>query len=739
MNRREWIKCAVGLAAAPWVERVLPASLPSKPGSTFPPQTKQILVAAAETLFPVGNHSPGANGEQVVRLIEDRLSTDKNWLRFYTQGLNQLERLARKLTHKSFASLSVTQRTKILSSFWKSIQGTPAENFLESLKQDVLNEVLTTKTGLKWLGYKGRVQGFLNEEWKLKNEEFQKPSLIPVHPQNPSGHSVTPSSTQGFVSVLIVGGGAAGLTVAYSLALKGVSVMVLEFGPLPEPVKEFRTDAWPDELPLRGLGNRGMEYYPSNHFTAEKNAPYVLGNEVSNSWLKRTRVAGGKTLYWTAHSLRFSDFEFRSRTITGQGEDWPVEYADLEAYYTQAEQLMGVTGSPAGLAQQPDGVFLPPLELRAGEKILHDVLHRMRIPMIPARKAILTTPYQGRSACHYTGRCFLGCKTSAKFDAVSALLPAALATGKLTFRPNSVVLEVLCDRRGRASGVRLADRNTGVVSMIQASVVVLAASAIETARLLLNSSSPDGGRGLANEHDLVGRYLTESVGVRVEGLLPQLQNTEVLNTEGTGEHGLIPRFVNLSAQSKSKYSGGFLFMTQSGPEIFPSFAAHLPGFGEDWKQSIRSWYPASIRLYGIAPVSSRPENRIVLDSVRRDDWGKPVAKAEFSLNDEDQHIWQAMSDYAQDFLDVAGADLIQVGQTGPETGGGLHAAGTCRMGTDPKTSVVNSFGQAHSIKNLFVADASVFVSSLNQPTLTLMALALRTADFIAQGLKRGDW
>lgn len=539
--------------------------------------------------------------------------------------------------------------------------------------------------------------------------------------------------------VLIVGGGAAGLAAGYALAMRGVEVDVLEFGPKPEPAREFLTDKWPDDLPLRGLGKSGMEYYCPAHFTPQRNAPYHFADEVENSWLKRARVAGGKTLYWTGHSLRFSDYEFRARALTGRGENWPLDYEQIAPYYARAETLMGVTGSVERLAQQPDGVFLPPLELRCGELILQEALRRMQIAMIPARKAILTIARGARPACHYCGRCFLGCKTAAKFDAFTGLYYAARATGKLRLRPNSVVLEVLSDDRGRASGVRYADRETHKVYTARASVIVLAASAIETARLLLNSKSPEGGRGLANSSGLIGRYLGESIGIRIEGLLPQLRNREVFNADGSGEHGLIPRFVNLSDNSQSEYAGGFLFLTQSGPEIFPGFAARLPGYGEELMRATREWYPAPVRLYGIGPVASRRENRVRLDYMRRDDWGQPTAKVEFSFGDDDRQVWNALAEYGQEFLEAAGAAYVSVEQTGPENGGGLHASGTCRMGTEARTSVVNAFGQAHDVKNLFVADGAVFVSSLNQPTLTIIALALRSADFIADGLRRGDF
>ncbi|HMZ82091.1 MAG TPA: GMC family oxidoreductase [Acidobacteriota bacterium] len=535
-----------------------------------------------------------------------------------------------------------------------------------------------------------------------------------------------------YPEVLIVGAGVAGMTVAYELTRRGHLVTVVEFGPVPDPKTEFLTETWPDELPERGLGRGGAEYYPTAHFTSRRNAPYVIGTEVANSWLKRTRVVGGKTLYWTGHALRFSDVEFQAVSTTGQGENWPITSAELTPFYKRAEQLMGVCGSFEGLSHQPDGEFLPPLELRPGERILQKALAAHHIPLIPARKAILTRNFGHRPACHFAGRCYLGCRTGAKFDAYTGLTQAALQTGKLTLRPDSVVTEVLSNPAGQATGVRLINRKTRNVEVLNAKIVVLAASAIETARILLNSKSPGKRYSLANQSGLIGHYLTESIGVLVEGLLPQLKGTPVGDITSTGEHGLIPRWVNLSRTSQESYSDGFLFLVESGPGGFPTYAAQLPGFGKSLKQAIQDWYPAAIRLYGIAPVTARRDNRVIVDPRHRDEWGIPTAKVVFSLSEEDGLRWQAMTASAQEFLELAGAEYITVRQKGPETGGGLHAAGTCRMGNDPKTSVVTSFGQCHDVPNLFVADAATFVTSLNQPTLTVMALALRQAEFIGK-------
>ncbi|MBX7221948.1 MAG: GMC family oxidoreductase N-terminal domain-containing protein [Blastocatellia bacterium] len=731
MNRREWLRYALSIAATPILPR-LTAGQAAKP---LPEELRKTLAAIAETILPATADSPGANGTNVIRMVEERIGTDRRWLALYQTGLKKCDRFVRDVMEEPFYTLSTGNRYKLLDAFHEAVRGSDHENFLKICKLDALNELFTTRAGLKWLGYPmDRVQG---SGFRVQGPEQPIHRGAPLQSAGPQNSKLKTNNAKlkNEAPVLVVGGGAAGMTVAYRLAMRGIPVEVLEFGPLPKPLVQFQNDVFPEDLPFRGLGRNNREYYEPDHFTAERNAPYQIGQEVPESWLKRTRVAGGKTLYWTGHALRFSDFEFRSRALTGQGEDWPLAYAELAPYYQEIEKLMGVCGSPAGLIQQPDGVFLPPLPLRKGELALQDVLGRIGIRLISARKAILTKVLGNRPACHFSERCFLGCNTSAKFDAFTGLAQTALETGKLRIRPDSVALELVCNRHGRIAGVRIADRLTHKETFVAGRAVVLAASPVETAKLLLSSPAPDGGHGLANRSGLVGAYLTESMGVRVEGLLEQFKATPVETTPSTGEHGVIPRFVNLSKSSKESFGGGFLFLTQSGPEIFPAFAASLPGFGADFKEEIRRWYPAAVRLYGIGSTVSQAKNRVVLDPARRDEWNRPTAKTVFSLSDEDLALWQAMSDRAQEFLDFAGADMITVAQPGPETGGGLHAAGTCRMGTDPKTSVVNPFGQTHDVKNLFVADASVFVSSLNQPTLTVMALALRTADCVAEQLR----
>lgn len=527
------------------------------------------------------------------------------------------------------------------------------------------------------------------------------------------------------MGVVVVGAGAAGLSTAYALAARGVETLILEFGPLPEPRREFLTDLWPDELPLRGLGATGREYYCSAHFTNERNAPYRMEPEVNNSWLKRARVVGGKTLYWSAHALRFSDYEFKSRTLQGWGEDWPICYSDLARYYTQAEQLMGVCGSVERLKAQPDGQFLPPFAFRRGEQILQRLCP---VPFIHARKAIMTVMGE-RPRCHECGRCWLGCPTSAKFDAYTGIYQRL--AGRVRLQYNTVVQQLVAGDDGRVQSVVCVDRVTKQVKEVAARAVVLAASPIETARLLLNSRARSR-EGLANSSGLVGNYLSESVGVRVEGLLPQLKGVEVVVEDGSGEHGLIPRFVNLGRRDRP-YGAGFLYLVQSGAELFPSFASRISGYGEALKREIRQWYPAGVRFYGIGQTVSELHNRVVIDSKTLDEWGSPVAKCEYSLNTEDYLLCRDMGEWARSLLEKAQAEYIQIYD--PETGGGLHACGTCRMGTDPKRSVVNPYGQAHDYSNLFIVDASTFVSSLNQPTLTVMALALRAGEFIADWLK----
>lgn len=536
-------------------------------------------------------------------------------------------------------------------------------------------------------------------------------------------------------SVVVVGGGAAGLAVAYGLATKGIPVIALEFGPMPRNKADFLTDAPPETLPFRGLAREGAEAYHPDHFISESDLPYRLGNEAFRSWLKRTRVAGGKTLYWTAHTPRFSDFEFQALAKTGAGENWPLDYATLAPWYSSAERLMGVVGTREALPQQPDGIFqTPAYGLRDGEKILQASLAERGVAMIPARKAI-SNGASGRAPCHGCGRCSLGCPTAAKYDAFSVLARSAFKTGNFAIRYNSVVREVLIGKNGTVAGVQGVNRVTGAEFHLHAHVVVIAVSAIETARLLLDSRGPDGEKGLANHSGLVGAFLSESLGVEIEGLLPPLKRSKTQNGPHHGEHGLIPRHVNLDADQNEDFSGGWLFVTQSGAELFPSFAERIPGFGETWKREVAAWHPAMIRLYGITEVGMRRENRILCDPSKTDRWGRPLPKIVFSLSDEDRRRWIAMADAGREFLENVNAQMIATPTLRPETGGGLHACGVCRMGNDPKTSVTNTFGQTHDIPNLFIADASIFVSSLNQPTLTVTALALRQAHYIAETLK----
>lgn len=534
--------------------------------------------------------------------------------------------------------------------------------------------------------------------------------------------------------VIVIGGGAAGLAAAYGLAVAGVPVEVFEFGPPPDHRRDFLTNTPSERLPLRGLGHDGLESYNAGHLIGESDLPYRMGNETFRSFLKRVRVGGGKTLYWTAHAPRFGDLEFQSLAKTGKGENWPIDSESLAPWYARAERLLGVTGTAEGLIQHPDGIFQKPLfGLREGERLLQKSLAERGVKMIPARKAI-GNGAGDRPPCHGCGRCALGCPTTAKYDAFSTLARYAQATGFFTMRFDAVVTEILTDRAGKARGIRVIHRNTLDVTEHPARAVVIAASAVETARLLLDSRNPGGGRGLANSSGLVGAYLGESIGVEIEGLLPTLKHSKTPAEPHHGEHGLIPRHVNLDRDDDAPFGGGWLFVTQSGRDLFPSFAERIPGFGETWKREIAAWHPALVRLYGIAETDLQQTNRVTLDPVKKDRWGRALPNVSFGLSETDRARWSAMADAGREFFEDAGAEFIALKNTVPETGGGLHACGTCRMGVDKKTSVTNAFGQTHDIPNLFIADASVFVSSLNQPTLTVTALALRQADFIARTL-----
>jgi choline dehydrogenase-like flavoprotein len=530
--------------------------------------------------------------------------------------------------------------------------------------------------------------------------------------------------------VCVIGSGPAGSWVTKTLTEAGASVVLLEGG-REVPPHEFAGHKWPYQFPRRGTWEeRQRHFYPDD---IERHIRYD-GDRVS---VDRIRVLGGRSTHWNGVTLRFSRDDFRDGATHGLEPDWPLSYDDLAPFYAEVERTIGVVGTREGLDVLPDGEFYAPsLRLRCSENIARKTCHRMGIPMIPTRKALLVGQPRGtRLPCHYCRHCMDGCEVGAIANAVNTMLPAAHATGRLTLRTNALVRRIETDGNGRASDVVYVDRQTGRDSSVRASLVVVSCGAVESARLLLNSTSTRFPNGLANSSGLVGCYLTGHTLLNMYGYLDALVARESVNQDGATDHATIPRFTQL--RGKREYAGGFFAQVMFAAPDYPHHATRVAGFGPAFKQRVRELQPAMLQLGAFGKVLSRRENCVTVDPNRLDRHGIPVPVVRFSFCDNDRALWSDMAVAFQEIYDEAGTALFFRDQQ--TSGFASHEVGTCRMGTDPKTSVLTPFCQSHDVPNLFVVDGSCFVTFAEKnPTLTIMALALRAATHMAAARKRGD-
>lgn len=527
--------------------------------------------------------------------------------------------------------------------------------------------------------------------------------------------------------VCVIGSGAAGGMMAKELCEGGAKVILLEAGESVPPSR-FRTHCWPYELRFRGLrGEKQEPFYPAD---LKNTIQYETEDQVS---VDRIRVVGGRTLHWNAVVLRYSRADFRERTLNGIEEDWPLSYDELAPYYDRVERMIGVCGNDDGLEVLPAGPwYMPPPPLRCSEEILKRAVAPLGIPVISVRKALLTRDYDNRPACHYCGHCMDGCDVSAIFSTPSSMLPKARKTGNLTLRENAVAREILVDDNGLARGVSIVDRATKQEEEIRAGVVVVCCATVESARLLLNSRSSRFPTGLANSSDAVGRYLHGHASDTFHIYLKELEGRPPQNLDGCLDHAFVPRY------NTSTPHGAFDFQVNFAGYMYPYQAKYVPGYGAAFKKKVREMEPGFLMMGGYGKVAARPENRVTVDPDKPDVYGIPTPVVRFRFGDFDHAVWTEMRKCVDAMCDRLGGEVTKTLGVRP-SGFASHEVGTVRMGKDPRTSVLNSFCQAHDVKNLFVTDGSTFTtSSEKNPTLTIMALSLRAADYIRDRRRRGE-
>jgi len=515
--------------------------------------------------------------------------------------------------------------------------------------------------------------------------------------------------------VLIVGSGHSGGMAANILTKQGVECLMLNAGPEPDFAHNSVNKAVYD-LPFHGFGQPGRlphvfqaNEYNANQWVDEKEVPYTYDPANPYNWV-RVRLFGGRSLFWSRQSFRLSDYEFKGKSHDGFGDDWPINLADLAPYYSRVEAIFRVRGQAYGLPQYPDGNFVPDDVAWAGcMERFRAAGTQMGIPVCKPRSS-------------------LGVDGLA--SSVNLLLPDAFATGKLQAIPNMVVRELSVDKNtGMVNEAHFVDRLSRREMSVKAKVVVLAAGTLESTRLLLNSK-------LANSSGVMGHYLIDQVyGPGVVCSVPEARDGKSTPELMTGA-ALIPRFRNLDTKSPNFIRGYALNLYSSTNPMNPrNFAA----YGEDLQKKLYSYSGSGFSTGIMGEVLAHYEHHVSIDKNVVDAWNIPVLHVETQYTDNEFNMARDAVDTSVALAEASGFEVLSKNYDPNPPGYSIHELGTCRMGDDPKTSVLNKWNQSHDIKNLFVVDGSSFVSSgWQNPTMTIVALAMRSSEYLAEQMRRGE-
>ena len=562
---------------------------------------------------------------------------------------------------------------------------------------------------------------------------------------------------------------------AYVLACHGVRVLMLEAGRDYDPVSETPMFQLPREAPLRGAAtdDKPFGFYDATVDGGWRvpGEPYTSADGVNFMWW-RSRMLGGRTNHWGRISLRMGPYDFKPYSRDGHGFDWPMTYKDMAPWYDKTEAFVGVYGSNEGLENTPDsspGILQPPPAPRAYELLTQKACKGLDIPTVPAHLAILTErqaadrlskflwpnnplaqrvtreSMQGRAACYWATPCGRGCSIKANFESPTVCLPPALATGNLTIVTDAMVREVMIDRKGRATGVHYIDKETRTDQEARADVVILAASACESARILLNSKSSLFMDGLANNSGLVGKYLMDTVGAGVSGQIPALENLPRHPEEGASAlHMYMPWWLY---DQELDFARGYHIEFGGGQRMpgFGAFSGIEPltegAYGQKFKEECRRYYGSFMHFDGRGEMIPNEDCYCEIDPDVVDEWGIPVLKFHWKWSDHEinqaRHMHQT---FAEIFEAMGGRVLSNVETDGARAilapGQIIHEVGCTRMGDDPSHSVVNQYCQSWDVPNLFVMDGGPFVSNADKnPTLSIMAIAWRSSEYLVEQLR----
>jgi choline dehydrogenase-like flavoprotein len=548
---------------------------------------------------------------------------------------------------------------------------------------------------------------------------------------------------------IVIGSGISGGWAAMELCKKGLKTLLLERGRDVEHIKDYPTanlNPWDFKYGLNNtLKDREIDPVQSNsydpstkHFyVSDADHPYI--QEQPFNWLRGYQV-GGRSLVWGRQCYRMSDLDFAANLKEDIAVDWPIRYNDVAPWYSYVESYIGVSGQKENLAQLPDGEFLPPMELNCIEKHLADSLKKNehnRLLTI-GRVANLTRGWDHRGPCQNRNLCHRGCPFGGYFSSNSSTIPAAVATGNLTLRPFSIVTEILFDPENqKAKGVRVIDTLSNEVYEFYSKILFVNASTIATAGLLLNSVSSRFPNGFGNDSNQIGHNLMDhhsSAGAY--GLHDQFKDLYYKGRRPCGF--LIPRYRNLKDGEDLNFKRGYNIQGHGERQEWTDRSHNLNGFGKDFKAQLTTPGDWTIWMAGWGECLPYYENRVALDDLKKDKWGQPLLKIDFSFKENENKMMVDIQNTSAEMLENAGFKGVEVFNYKKPGGTTVHEMGTARMGHDPKTSVLNKFNQMHAAKNVFITDGSCMTSSSCQnPSLTYMALTARACEYASRQLRSG--
>lgn len=585
--------------------------------------------------------------------------------------------------------------------------------------------------------------------------------------------------------VIVVGSGAAGGQTAYTLAMEGAKVLMLEAGRNYDPVAETPMFNTNDTAPLRAAGTPDKPF--GFHDATIDGGWEVPGEPYTNAsddpkrqftWW-RARMLGGRTNHWGRIALRNGPYDFKPHSRDGLGFDWPISYEDVAPYYDKVEMLIGVYGTNEGLENtpnSPEGVLQPAPQLRASERYTQKHGKGLGVPVIPIHRAVLSQrldsarlakklhpdnptaqrvlaqAMEERAACFWATNCGRGCSIKANYQSTTVHLPPALASGNLDILTDAMGYRVLLNDAGKATGVSYIDRKTREEKTVSARIIVLAASSAESVRMLLNSKSPRHPNGVANSSGLVGKYIMDTVGAGFDGQVPALENLPLHNEDGAGgAHAYVPWWLYKEQHAgKLGFARGY-HLEFGGGRFMPSTYTvagleWLTGgsYGAKFKEDARRYYGSFVGFAGRGEMIPNDDSFCEIDPTVKDMWGIPVLRFHWKWSEHETRQAKHMQETAAALIDAMGgryrgkpqedgADAIHAG------GNIIHEVGGTIMGAEPRKSVTNQWCQTWDVRNLFVTDGGPFVSNADKnPTLTIMALAWRSADYMLDEMRKGN-